>query len=70
MKNGRNEFWGTPLPPKNNLGGVQNFLSKMKKIKVVKKFSKSREIWSKTIFGILAPAPQKNHYLEGVQFFF
>ena len=42
-------------PPKKYLGGVQNFLSKMKKNKVVQNCLKWRENWSKRIYGPFSP---------------
>ena len=54
-----NYFWTFKPPPKKNWGAYTFFLSKMKKIKVVKNCLKWRENWLKTIFGFFPPPPEK-----------
>ena len=52
----KNYFW-TFQPSPKKFGGVQNFLLKIKKIKVVQNCLKWRENWSKIIFESLPPSP-------------
>ena len=54
------DFLAPPSPQKNNLGGVQIFFVKMKKIKVVQNCLLWRENWPKTGFGLFSPPPPKN----------
>ena len=65
MKNGQNEFWGTP-PQIKKIGYLKKLLSKIQKIQVVQNCLK----WRERVLDFLAPTPKTKLNLGGVQHFF
>ena len=62
MKNGENEFWGTPPPPPqkiNNLGGVQKFVVQNEKNQSCSKLPEMARKLVVTSFGLFIPPHQK-----------
>ena len=63
MRNGQNEFWGTPPPKKNknnnNLGGVQKFIVKNEKNQSCEKLPEMARKLVNHNFWIVSPPQQK-----------
>ena len=60
--------FGVPPPKKKEMGAYKNFLSKMKKIKVVLNFLKWRDNLLKMIFGFFDPPPKKKEKKECIPY--